>query len=123
VLGAGGDRQSVDRCASLPFLHALSWRQVGTRADDGHLLLASYHDLLAAVGITTTSQPYNLLISERWMLLVPRSREHFEEVSVNALGFAGSLLVPDHDRLQRVRAVGPMRVLQRVTGPAPPDGG
>ncbi len=48
------------------------------------------------------------------MLLVPRSRERFETVSVNALGFAGALLVRDEDDLRRVTDVGPMNVLQSV---------
>jgi ATP adenylyltransferase len=58
--------------------------------------------------------PYNLLLTHRWMLVVPRSREHFETISVNALGFAGSLLVRDRAQLERVRAAGPMNVLRAV---------
>jgi ATP adenylyltransferase len=58
--------------------------------------------------------PYNLLVTRRWMLAVPRSRERFDSISVNALGFAGSLFVRDAAEMQRLREAGPMRVLQEV---------
>ncbi len=48
------------------------------------------------------------------MAIVPREIEHFESISVNALGFAGSILVRDPDELQLVKKVGPMTVLRRV---------
>jgi ATP adenylyltransferase len=62
------------------------------------------------------TRPYNLLVTRRWLLVVPRSRERFESISVNALGFAGSLFVRDAAAIKRLRAVGPMRVLQAVAG-------
>jgi ATP adenylyltransferase len=64
------------------------------------------------------SAPYNLLIAEDWLLAVPRVAECFGSVSVNALGFAGSLFVKDRERLEAVRAAGPMAVLRAVAGPA-----
>ena len=59
--------------------------------------------------------PYNLLATRRWMLVVPRRQERYETVSVNALGFAGSLFVRNTDELERVRRAGPMNVLRAVT--------
>jgi ATP adenylyltransferase len=61
--------------------------------------------------------PYNLLLTRRWMLAVPRSRERFDSISVNALGFAGSLFVRDAAEMQRLREAGPMRVLRGVSLP------
>jgi ATP adenylyltransferase len=61
--------------------------------------------------------PYNLLVTRRWMLLVPRSREHFGAISVNALGFAGSLFVRNEDEMAALRAAGPMSVLRAVAMP------
>jgi ATP adenylyltransferase len=58
--------------------------------------------------------PYNLLVTRRWMLAVPRSRERFDSISVNALGFAGSLFVRDAAEMQRLREARPMRVLKEV---------
>lgn len=37
---------------------------------------------------------YNLIATERFILLVPRKKERaFEEVSINSVGFAGSILL------------------------------
>ena len=58
--------------------------------------------------------PYNLLVTRRWMLFVPRLRECFESLTVNALGFAGSLLARTHEQARRIREVGPMNVLRSV---------
>ncbi|HEY8553879.1 MAG TPA: hypothetical protein VIL43_05000 [Burkholderiales bacterium] len=49
------------------------------------------------------------------MLLVPRTRDTYEGVSVNALGFAGSFFVRDRTLLETIRRVGPMRMLREVT--------
>ncbi len=60
------------------------------------------------------SGPYCLLVTRTWMLLVPRSREYFEEVSLNSLAFAGSFFVTSEEQLERIRAHGPLRVLTSV---------
>ncbi len=83
---------------------------------DGPGLHERYRELLAANGIHDYRQPYNLLLTRHWMLLVPRARECWEGTSVNALGFAGSLLVRDSEQLARLREIGPMRVLSAVSG-------
>jgi ATP adenylyltransferase len=67
-------------------------------------------------GVRHQSAPYNLLIARDWMLAVPRSKERFAAVPVNALGFAGSLFVKDREQLERIRAQGPMEVLAAVAG-------
>jgi ATP adenylyltransferase len=64
------------------------------------------------------SAPYNLLVRRRWMLVVPRSGACFGSISVNGLGFAGTLFVRSQEDLERVRAVGPMQVLRAVAMPA-----
>jgi ATP adenylyltransferase len=88
--------------ARLPFAHAFAPLAPGS---DLH---AAYRDLLRWDG------PYNLLVTRRWMLLVPRSREHFQSISVNALGFAGSLFVRNRRELDLVRKTGPMNLLREV---------
>ncbi len=62
-------------------------------------------------------QPYDLLATRRWCWLVPRRTECWGEVSVNALGFAGSLYLPDRDRLEQVRRAGPAELLRAVGCP------
>jgi ATP adenylyltransferase len=63
------------------------------------------------------SVPYCFLITRQWMLLVPRSREFFESISINALGFAGALLVSNRDQLDRLKQAGPMTALKMVSLP------
>ena len=59
--------------------------------------------------------PYNLVATRDWMLLVPRGRGSFGSISVNGLGFAGAFLVKDDEELERLRAVGPIKLLREVT--------
>ena len=65
-------------------------------------------------GIKRQSGPYCLLVAQDWMLLVPRSHEFFDSISVNSLGFAGALLVRDKEQMERVKSCGPMTVLREV---------
>ncbi len=64
------------------------------------------------------SAAYNLLLGPDWMLLVPRTREFFDGISVNALAYAGSLFVRNDRQLARIREAGPMAVLAAVGRPA-----
>ena len=49
-----------------------------------------------------------------WMMVVPRSSGAAESIEVNALGFAGLLVVRGDDDLALVRAAGPFEILRRV---------
>lgn len=63
------------------------------------------------------SDPYNLLVTRTWMMLVPRARERWGRVSVNGLGFAGALLVRSQAEMAELERQGPMSVLQSVAMP------
>ena len=73
-----------------------------------------YLAMLEAVENAESPGSYNLLATRDWMLLVPRSVEHYESISVNALGFAGSLLARDERELELIRQRGPLRILEDV---------
>lgn len=62
--------------------------------------------------------PYNLVITREWLLIVPRRAESHDGISVNGLGFAGSLFVNDQDAIQRLREIGPLTLLRLVTFPS-----
>ena len=109
----------------LLFLHAyapMNSAWLDPQKDDASSLLDCYHSLLRAVslpveataGSPLSAAPYNLLVTRKWLLLVPRSQEFFEGVSINALGFAGALLVKDAAQLAILRKHGPMSALQHV---------
>ena len=70
-------------------------------------------------GADLQSAPYCLLATREWLLLVPRSREFFGSISVNALGFAGALLVRDEEQLRALRAAGPFTALRQTALPLP----
>lgn len=119
-------QNEIQRLAPLPFLHA--WRRLpeSMGEDPGkaaQLSLSFYRQMLQFVGIGPVSRPdgdyqsapYNLLITRDWMLLAPRSQECCEAISVNALGYVGSLFVKDCNGLETVRNLGPMNLLQAVS--------
>jgi ATP adenylyltransferase len=106
----------------LPFCHGyqtIDWSSFVSSARAATALCAAYKELLTAVGIRSSEQPYNLLISRNWMLLVPRKQECFAGISVNSLGFAGSLLVKDRSQLALVKRHGPMEILVTAAGAGP----
>ncbi|MEQ1439843.1 phosphorylase [Fontimonas sp. SYSU GA230001] len=108
--------------AGLPFMHAVASLAPGAGAA---LLQQRYRALLKAAGVPTgdgVSENYNLLLTRRWMMVVPRRVESSEGISVNALGFAGALLVRDEAQAARVRAVGPEAILAAVSAAAQPAG-
>lgn len=99
--------------AALPFAHALHPLGPG-EIEDPPSLLAKYRAGLASLG---APRAYNMVLTRDWMLLVPRSRDRFEGVSINALAFAGSLFVRDAAHEEALVRAGPMAVLQAVTAP------
>lgn len=114
----------IGNLPGLPFRHAFAHLELAPAAPGhaAHAALDCYHALLEAVGLRAIDvngeqyqpAPYNLLVAPRWMLLVPRSSERVEGLSVNALGFAGSLFVRDAAQMQIIKTLGPMTVLRRV---------
>lgn len=68
-------------------------------------------------GLKMQSGPYCLLVTRKWMLLVPRSREFFDSISINSLGFAGALLVRNKEQMERAKSFGPMNMLKDVALP------
>ena len=115
----------VGTIPGLPFRHACApmdpdW--TNPEKNSGASLHASYRKLLRAAGLAvdatagsrTPTAPYNLLMTRNWMLLVPRSQECFEGISLNALAFAGAFLVKSRQQLEALRRSGPMTALQHV---------
>jgi len=110
----------------LPFRHGLAqipWSDGASPAELARASWQQYRQLLGALGLVhsngeTEPAPYNLLVARKWMLLVPRSRECFACISLNALAFAGTLLVHDEQQLEALKRHGPMHALLHVGFPA-----
>jgi ATP adenylyltransferase len=101
----------------LPYSHAftmLEGQPLGR--SDAPRLFELYRSLMADQGLADGERPYNMLLTRRWIMVVPRSLDRFERVSINALGFAGSLLVRDRERLDLIKTLGPGAILRAVTG-------
>ncbi|MDZ8079586.1 MAG: phosphorylase [Nostoc sp. DcaGUA01] len=109
---------SIATLAKLPFLHAfapLNPQWVESPFTGGKATLKLYLSLLEAAGLDATQLgAYNLLMTREWMLIVPRSQEHFHTISVNSLGFAGALLVRNADEMQLLKDQRPMTILKSV---------
>ena len=86
----------------------------------GETLQELYFALAEDLGLghpTTDDCPrgaYNLLLSREWMAIVRRRREGIRGFSVNALGFAGSLLSTEASDRQWIQDSGPEALLQAV---------
>lgn len=118
---AVGELREEPLLRTWPYVHAAvrldeAWLSDAETA--GERLLAKYMALLRVFDMTVDVQwllpPYNLLATREWMVLVPRRHELFEGIAVNALGFAGSLLVRSDAQLAYLRETGPLAVLRKV---------
>ena len=114
---------TIGTVPGFPFRHAFA--RLDPRVVKEPLVAAAaayerYHAMLAAVGLEGAeagdgirqSAPYNLLVARDWILLVPRSKEYFQSVPVNALGYAGSFFVRDEARMRVIERHRPMTVLR-----------
>jgi len=101
--------------AQLPFKHAAARLPVGAAGRPAEML-RMYLDLHARAGLAAP-KPYNLLVTHEWMLVVPRARDRFEDISINSLAFAGSFFVRDARHAHIIASSGPMHVLKSVAMP------
>jgi ATP adenylyltransferase len=122
LIDATANESAIVRLPGLPFEHAFTRLTPGSGSEMPEQARERYRALLHTVGLGAIdvagrahqSAPYNLLLTPKWMLLVPRSAEQVDGIAVNALGFAGSLFVKTAQDMEAVRAMGPMTLLRRV---------
>jgi len=83
-------------------------------------LQARYMEMLQALGLVEPGgshpKPYNLLMTREFLMVVPRRNECVEGMSINAMGFMGSIFVRDHAQLERLRTYGIVNALQHAAG-------
>jgi ATP adenylyltransferase len=111
------------RVTALPFPHRIAALPDGLFDEPekaAQRCRALYREMLAMLPMPPRQQvdyqsaPYNLLVTRRWLMLVPRSHEQFQSISINAMAFAGSLFVKNAQELAQIKANGPAAVLARV---------
>ena len=115
-------KNSLGKLDSFSFRHGVATLNLAAQNSieaNAKAMLQKYHALLKYVGLKAkakTQQPgsYNFLATREWMIIVPRSRESFENISINSLGFAGSLFVRDRHALETLQKLTPLKLLSEV---------
>jgi ATP adenylyltransferase len=120
-LPAGLAEQGVAMHPALPMRHCFvrvrcgRGEAVDATADSLH---AGFERACVELGLDAGEDgllpPFNLLVSEGWLLAIPRSREHFEGISMSAVCFGGTLYTRQREQIDAIRAVGPLRALAAV---------
>ena len=101
--------------SQLPFRNAFT-RLAADQVTNPVAMRSAYTALHHEAGLEAP-QPYNLLVTHEWMLIVPRARDRFEDISINSLAFAGSFFVRDAGHAHKIAAARPMSVLKSVAMP------
>ncbi len=125
ALGAGlpasQAQGAVVRHPALDLAHCFVRVDAGLGADaeaSARAMLIAFGQACAALDLRPGADgllpPCNMLVGDGWMLVLPRGREHFQGVSLNALSFGGTLYVRDPAQIDAIRAAGPLRALASV---------
>lgn len=114
---------SLGKLDSFSFRHGVATLDISTHHSTevkSEIMLQKYYALLEFVGLQvdpeSQKQPgaYNFLATREWMMIVPRSRESFQNIPINSLGFAGSLFVRDQASLKLLQQLTPLKLLTQV---------
>jgi len=118
-------REDIGRVPGLPFLHAFARLGNVDKKNPKKTAQATftlYGEMLRSCGmnrphparLVRQSAPYCFIATTGWMLVVPRSKECFEDISFNSLAFVGSLFIRNEQQLSRLKSVGPLNALKTV---------
>ncbi|MGF1736315.1 DUF4922 domain-containing protein [Photobacterium satsumensis] len=103
----------------LPFVHCLA----PLHALDAEELYSYYLSMMAQLGLLADREggdctPYNLLLTERWMLLFPRSKNNIEGIFANGINYSGRFLVKQAEQLEWLQQYGLMNYLAHCSRPS-----
>ena len=119
-------QNSLGTIPTFPFINAIAsfdFSNIDNPFTVGKLLVDCYYSLLEKVGFSllhnSSQQPaaYNFLATRKWMMIVPRSRNSFQSIDINSLGFAGSLFVRNETCLELLKQQTPLKILSAVAYP------
>ncbi|KAI9867671.1 MAG: hypothetical protein M1813_008471 [Trichoglossum hirsutum] len=89
-----------------------------------NFLLSAYHDLLASARSvlqippsetwTIDPVPHNVILSDRWIMVVPRTRAAVGGLSVNAAGMVGMVWIKSEHEAELWKERGPVNILGGV---------
>ena len=112
--------QALENTQTVPFKLAITPLTPDIFCTDsaGMICHQLYSQLLQRLNLqaepSQNPRPYNLLMTPDFLTVIPRCQESYQGIEVNALGFAGGLLVRNHDQLQILKDLGPFNLLQQV---------
>ena len=120
-----GDGPHIRNAPNLPFQHAFSWLNpdhCSERLAHPITTYDIYVDLMESLGIRSARtegmfwQPiaYNLLLTRRWILLIPRTARCAQDICIDGLSFAGFLMVQNKKEHKQAASTGPMEMLRTV---------
>ncbi|CAG8491181.1 3056_t:CDS:2 [Dentiscutata heterogama] len=115
----------------LPYVHYIALLDpqritghLGHNEEASQYLNDVFHSLLDAMieglhkqssSISLNSLSYNFVMTHTWFMIVPRSKEKYDEqISVNSLGFAGMLLARSEEELELIKNAGVLNILESV---------
>lgn len=116
-------KDTLGKLDCFPFRHGIARLDLDSNDSTeaiAKIMQQRYRALLDYVGfeidkdIQTQPGAYNFLATKEWMMLVPRSQESFQNISINSLGFAGSLFVRDKAALDLLKELTPLKLLTAV---------
>jgi len=95
----------------LPFVHQLF--QYNHQQPDGNRLYHDYHEAMQKLALYDEDQcrPYNILLTNRWMLIIPRSRNNVDGVFANGINYSGHFLLAHTQQIEWLQQYGILRFL------------
>ncbi|KAF2136614.1 uncharacterized protein K452DRAFT_237249 [Aplosporella prunicola CBS 121167] len=108
--------------AKIPFLYLLQYLDkgiIGSR-DGPQVLLQTYQDLLGRAKQASSNcsedaeYAHNIVLTNEWLIVIPRSRAIFEGIATNAAGMVGSVWLNDDIQMDDWKAKGPKKVLRQL---------
>lgn len=114
--------QQTTTLSQLPFQHSIRFVRLGETDVSfelaGKRLVEVYQQIMADLAIDPKlpqpNKPYNLLVTQNWMMGVARSQASYEGIGVNSLGYSGWLLVKNEEELEKLCAISPLNLLTQV---------
>ncbi|MDJ0730905.1 MAG: phosphorylase [Crocosphaera sp.] len=121
IIETANYQDNIGRVSCFNFSHGiikLSFNGNNNILELAQQIFNNYHHLLKSLKISINQEgkpePYNLLVTKEWMMMVRRSQPKYESISVNSLGFAGALLVKNEQQMKILKELKPLTILEKV---------
>lgn len=117
------DKEDLDSSAT-PFMYYIKRldSQGKTSSDLPYSLLETYKRLCteaqaawqSSVSETSEYFPHNMVLTQRWIMVIPRRKAEVQGASANAAGMMGMVWVTNDNQLDQWKAFGPVKVLAEL---------